>query len=149
LLVTRQLTRDESAVTEMFRRTCFNVFAHNRDDHTKNFAFLMDEDGIWRPSPSYDLTFSAGPGGEHTLLVGTEGRNPTKEHLLALAKAVGIKSASAIVDDVRAAVVRFAAISDEVELPKTVRDRVASALNVSIRVPTRRTRAVKRAKSSK
>jgi serine/threonine-protein kinase HipA len=136
LLVTRQLTRDESAVAEMFRRACFNVFAHNRDDHMKNFAFLMDEDGTWRPSPAYDLTFSDGPGGEHTLLVGTEGRNPTAEHLLDLAKQVGIKSSKQIVDDVRSAVSRFRSIADEAGLAKTARDRVARTLGLGARART-------------
>jgi len=26
----------------------FNVFAHNRDDHSKSFAFLMTYPGDWR-----------------------------------------------------------------------------------------------------
>src|SRR6185295_14013196 len=56
LKVTRRLTRDERAVAEMFRRACFNVFARNRDDHTRNFAFVMNEQGVWKPSPAYDLT---------------------------------------------------------------------------------------------
>ena len=65
----------------MFRRACFNVFAHNRDDHSRNFAFMMDDKGSWTPSPAYDLTFSDGPGGEHTTLVAKEGRNPGIDHL--------------------------------------------------------------------
>jgi len=39
----------------------FNVLACNRDDHARNFAFLMEPDGTWRHTPAYDLTFSAGP----------------------------------------------------------------------------------------
>ena len=76
LKVTRELTRNEAAVAEMFRRACFNVLAHNRDDQSRNFAFLMDEQGAWRPSPAYDLTCSSGPGGEHTMLVAGEARAP-------------------------------------------------------------------------
>jgi serine/threonine-protein kinase HipA len=128
LLATRALTRDESAVEEMFRRACFNVFAHNRDDHTKNFAFVMDEEGAWTVSPAYDLTFSHGPGGEHTLLVGTEGKNPTRRHLEALAKDVGIKRANRILDEVRAGIDHFRAIADEADLPKKIQDVVAKAL---------------------
>ena len=58
------LTKNISEVTKAFRLACFNVFAHNRDDRAKNFAFLIDEQGTWRPSPAYDLTISGGPGGE-------------------------------------------------------------------------------------
>lgn len=70
------LTRDHEAVKEAFRRMVFNVLAHNRDDHTKNFAFVMEPGGNWRHTPAYDLTFSDGPGGEHSMAVAGEGRNP-------------------------------------------------------------------------
>ena len=43
----------------MYRRMCFNVYAHNRDDHAKNFSFLYEEEKkCWRLSPAYDLTYS-------------------------------------------------------------------------------------------
>ena len=128
LLLTRSLTRDEAAVAEMFRRACFNVLSHNRDDHTKNFAFLMQEDGSWAPAPAYDLTFSEGPGGEHTLLVGTEGRSPTERHLRALAEEVGLRQPGPLIEAVRSSVARFRALADEATLPKKVRDRIARAL---------------------
>jgi serine/threonine-protein kinase HipA len=43
---------------ELFRRLVFNVLAGNRDDHPKNFSFLMDRAGRWQLAPAYDLTFS-------------------------------------------------------------------------------------------
>ena len=46
------------ALHEAFRRAAFNVRAYNRDDHTKNVAFLMDRDGVWSLAPAYDVTFS-------------------------------------------------------------------------------------------
>lgn len=76
LKATSALTRHQDDVSQMFLRMVFNVFAHNRDDHTKNHAFLMDETGEWRLSPAYDIVFSDGPGGEHTLDIGGEGCNP-------------------------------------------------------------------------
>ncbi len=78
LRITRLLTRDAKAVAQVFRRMAFNVFAHNRDDHAKNHAFMMDADGTWTPAPAYDLTFSTGPAGEHNLTLAGEGRNPVK-----------------------------------------------------------------------
>src|SRR4029079_12571457 len=103
----RELTRNEAAVAEMFRRACFNVFAHNRDDNSRNFAFLMDEQGAWRPSPAYDLTFAQGPGGEHTMLVAGEGRAPGIAHLTALAAQADLKNGTKIIDQVRAVISRF------------------------------------------
>ena len=130
LLATRELTRDEAAVAEMFRRACFNVFAHNRDDHTRNFAFLMNERGQWRASPAYDLTFSHGPGGEHAMLVGREGANPTEQDLLELASSVDLKRPQRILEEVRLAIGRFAEHADAAGLPARVRTEVAKSLGV-------------------
>ena len=68
----------------MFQLAVFNVLAHNRDDHSKNFSFLMNEAGEWRLSPAYDLTFSSGPRGEQSTMVMGEGKNPGAEHLIKL-----------------------------------------------------------------
>jgi serine/threonine-protein kinase HipA len=130
LKVTRDLTRNEAAVAEMFRRACFNVFAHNRDDHSRNFAFLMDEKGEWRSSPAYDLTFAEGPGGEHTMLVGGEGRNPGREHLMAIANAVGLKHATKLVEQVRAGVSQFSRLAEKAGVPAALRKQTAKALGV-------------------
>jgi serine/threonine-protein kinase HipA len=106
LRATYFLTKDMSEVKRVFRLACFNVFARNRDDHAKNFAFLMDERGKWRLSPAYDLTFSSGPGGEHCTTVLGEGGAPDSTHLLALAATFSIpaKEASQIAEQVRTAV---------------------------------------------
>jgi serine/threonine-protein kinase HipA len=130
LLTTRALTRDEAAVREMFRRACFNVLAHNRDDHTRNFAFAMSERGEWSVAPAYDLTCSDGPGGEHAMLVG-DGANPTAADLRALADEVGLRRATGILDEVRAAVAKFARYADDAGVPRALRDRVAGALGVT------------------
>jgi serine/threonine-protein kinase HipA len=139
--ITRRLTRNEAAVTEMFRRACFNVLAHNRDDHTRNFAFLMDEQGSWRPSPAYDLTFAEGPGGEHTLFVAREGRAPGPANLLALARDTDVKRAAAILDEVRAAIGRFEVFADAAGVPARLRQRIAARLPERPARPTRASRA--------
>ena len=106
LKATRLLTRDERHVDVMVRRMAFNVLARNRDDHSKNHAFLMARDASWSPSPAYDLTFSLGPGGEHNMAIAGEGRNPTSKHLVAEAVRAGLTVARAnqIIDEVRAAI---------------------------------------------
>ncbi|MCW5805155.1 MAG: type II toxin-antitoxin system HipA family toxin [Deltaproteobacteria bacterium] len=141
LTTTRALTRDEVSVREMFRRACFNVLAHNRDDHARNFAFLMDERGEWRPSPAYDLTFSTGPGGEHTMLVAGEGRAPTREHLERVAERAGLKQAGKVLDEVRAAIARFPELAERAEVPAKLRRTVASALGLATTGARRGTRA--------
>ncbi len=82
--LTAALTRDAREVEKLYRLAVFNVLAHNRDDHSKNFTFLMDAKGQWTLSPAYDLTFSSGPNGEQSTMVMGEGRNPALDHLTAL-----------------------------------------------------------------
>lgn len=46
----------EAAREQAFRRIVFNIAAMNRDDHTKNLAFLLSENGAWQLAPAYDIT---------------------------------------------------------------------------------------------
>ena len=91
--LTKILTRDNGEdVENMFRRMCFNVAAHNRDDHSKNFTYLYDESNDqWRLSPAYDLTYSNTYYGEHTTTVDGNGRNPGRKELLAVGVTAGMK----------------------------------------------------------
>jgi len=56
--VIRRLELPSESLTEAYRRMVFNYLAMNCDDHAKNFAFLMDEQGKWRLAPAYDITFA-------------------------------------------------------------------------------------------
>jgi serine/threonine-protein kinase HipA len=95
--LTKILSRsNDSELIQMYRRMCFNVFAHNRDDHSKNFTFLYKEDEQrWVLSPAYDLTFSYSIGGEHATTVNGNGVNPGMADLLAVAKEIGIQESKA------------------------------------------------------
>ena len=95
MLATQRVTCDYREVVKAFERCVFNVMAHNRDDHAKNFAFTRDAAGQWRLSPAFDLTFSFGPGGEHTTSVAGEGRQPARADLLRAATQGGVKPADA------------------------------------------------------
>jgi hypothetical protein len=81
---------------EVYAVACFNVLAHNRDDHPKNFSFLLNEENAWVLAPAYDLTFSHGPVGEQSTMVMGEGKNPGLEHLQTLGKKHGLKRARQI-----------------------------------------------------
>jgi serine/threonine-protein kinase HipA len=91
--LTKILTRDcTEDVENMYRRMCFNVFAHNRDDHSKNFTYIYNEkDDMWRLSPAYDLTYSNTYYGEHTTTVDGNGKNPGKKELVAVGVQAGMK----------------------------------------------------------
>lgn len=131
LKVTARLTRNHADVLRAFRLAAFNVAAHNRDDHVKNFAFLLDDaTGDWCLSPAYDLTFSHGPGGEHSLTVAGEGRRPGSGDLARLAAGAGIppREAGAIVEEVRAAVARWDVHAAAAGVVNGIRRRIGAAL---------------------
>ena len=90
--LTLKLTNDFEEVKKMYRLMCFNIFAHNRDDHSKNFSFLYNEvKRKWELSPAYDLTYSNSIGGEHATTVAGNGKNPTIKEILKVAENIGLK----------------------------------------------------------
>lgn len=131
LKTARFLTRDQRAVDQLFLRMVFNVFAHNRDDHSRNFAFTMDAEGAWTLAPAYDLTLSSGPGGEHWMTVAGEGRDPGESHLLAVAERAGVavRTARGAMDAVRSALASWSRLAAESGVGRTSRARVAKALS--------------------
>ena len=128
---TASLTKDVRECEKQFRAAVFNVFTHNRDDHAKNFSFLMNEEGIWSVSPSYDLTFSSGPSGEHSTTIMGEGKNPTVTHLLKLAEVGEIKKQKAlqIIDEVYAAVSLWRSFAENTGVSKFSARIIEKALN--------------------
>lgn len=94
LKLTLVLTRDITQAEEMVRRMVFNVKSGNRDDHSKNFSFLLNKNFEWRLAPAYDLTPSAGINGEQTAMVNGKGRNITDEDLIAAAKVADIPASA-------------------------------------------------------
>ena len=79
LQLTGYLTQSPKAVEQQFRRMAFNVFAHNMDDHARNFSFIC-RDGEWSLAPAYDLTNDATLG-EHASTINFKGI-PTDEDMI-------------------------------------------------------------------
>jgi serine/threonine-protein kinase HipA len=95
LRLTQFMTRDAREVLQAFEHCVFNVVFNNRDDHAKNFSFVMKSDGRWTFSPAYDLTFNQGPGGDHQMDVCGEARAPARAQLMKLASMTGIAASVA------------------------------------------------------
>lgn len=128
--ITRVLTKNQMDVESAFRLMVFNLFAHNRDDHVKNVAFLLDESNEWRLAPAYDLTFAHGPGGEHTMTIAGEGRAPGRAHILRVAGGAGISKnqADEIIDEVASAVSKWQRFAAEAGVSKATTMRIGSTL---------------------
>lgn len=129
---TLYLTQDIRECEKQFRNAVFNVLSHNRDDHSKNFSFLMNEQGVWRVSPAYDLTFSSGPSGEHSTMIMGEGKKPKREHLLKLAHLVDMQKNKAleIIEQGLSAVAQWKIFAEEAGLSKLQTKNISDSLNV-------------------
>ena len=89
--LTLNLTKSFEEVEKLFRLMCFNVFSHNRDDHSKNFSFIYNEDlNKWELSPAYDLTYSYTINGEHATTINGNGVNPGLNDILKVAEKIGL-----------------------------------------------------------
>ena len=97
----KKLTNNAQAAEQMFRRAVFNVLSHNRDDHSKNFAFLMDAKGVWSLAPAYDLTFSSSSQGYHSTACARNYVDPGRKELLELANALSINKAKVTIDEIK------------------------------------------------
>lgn len=131
LKAARWLTRDMTEVEKLYRLAVFNVFSHNRDDHPKNVSFLMDASGHWCVSPAYDLTFSAGPGGEHSMIIAGEGRSPGQSHLQRLGTDIGIarKKVLSIIEEVTVTVVSWPTFAADARVSEEKAERIQQVLN--------------------
>ena len=99
-----RLERHAQAYAKVLRLAAFNIYAHNRDDHSKNFSFLMDARGDWALAPAYDLTFSSSAHGHHSTMVAGESKAPGKAQLAELARIFGAGPIGPIIEQVRTAV---------------------------------------------
>lgn len=97
-LTMRGLALGFDEIVEQVRRCIFNLVTRNQDDHTKNIGYLMGQDGQWRLSPAFDITFSFNPSGAWTsqhqmTLAGKADDWERAEIVEALAKSSGMRAA--------------------------------------------------------
>jgi serine/threonine-protein kinase HipA len=128
----RMLGLPYPAADQLFRRMVFNVIARNCDDHTKNFAFLMDKSGNWRLSPAFDLCHSFRPGStwvsQQSLSVNGKRRDITRNDFLSVAKNMNIKKADKIITRVNEVVQRWPDFAEETRVNADLRDAIKKTL---------------------
>jgi serine/threonine-protein kinase HipA len=131
----RYVVQRRDGAQRLFARMVFNVVANNRDDHAKQHAFLMNEQGAWDLAPSFDLTFSHGPGGEHYLAVkGLAGDDITTELMVELGREHGIAAAESrsIIERTIDAVNRFEEFTRPYPMSTSTRHDINRALQSNI-----------------
>lgn len=118
---------------QLFRRMVFNVLARNCDDHTKNFAFLMDKSGQWKLSPAFDLCYSYRPGSvwvsQQSLSVNGKRQKITSEDLLSVAKQMNIKRAPHIINHVSDTVNNWQNYAEETKVDSKLNSTINSTLS--------------------
>ncbi len=101
---------------QLFLRMAFNVAASNCDDHTKNFAFMLQQDKPWQLAPAYDITYAHNPKGEwtyqHLMSINGKFDGVMREDLLAVANRFSVPAAPALIDQVNQAVTRWREFTD-------------------------------------
>ncbi|MNK71763.1 Serine/threonine-protein kinase HipA [compost metagenome] len=114
LRATQMCTNDVREKAIAFERAIFNVAFNNRDDHPKNFAYIMSPDGQWRLSPAYDVTFCEGPGGYHQMDVMGEAQAISRTQMLRLAQEAEVPqdAAGRLIDGICDVASQFATVAD-------------------------------------
>ena len=131
--VTRSVTKSEAEVKKGFARCVFNVVFNNRDDHTKNFSYRMNDRFEWELAPGYDMTFNHGLGGEHNMAICGEGRNPGMQHLLELAKRSDIRESDAVevIDQISAVAGTLAVELKEFKISAKTRQEIVQVVEAN------------------
>lgn len=119
---------------QLFIRLIFNVLARNCDDHTKNFAFLMDKSGKWSLSPAFDICHAYRPGSlwvsSQSLTVNGKRDGITDDDFLEVARQMNIKKPIDKIEQVRSSVKRWREFADEVKVDNNLRDSIQKTLLV-------------------
>lgn len=130
--VMRKLMLPYAQAEQMFRRMVFNVMSRNCDDHTKNFAFVMDKAGSWKLSPAFDVCHSFRPDSnwvsQHSLSLNGKRKDITRHDFLEVAQRMNIKKAANLIDEVRAAVMQWKTFADQAKVKTDLTDAIASTL---------------------
>lgn len=138
LMAIRRLELPMAAVEEQFRRMVFNIVARNQDDHVKNIAFLMNQEGEWSLAPAFDVTYSYNPAGAwtgtHQMTVNGKRDGFSLADLDACAKSAMMKRgrAKAILAEVQAAVERWSEFAAEAKLTDEVMRKILRAHRLAL-----------------
>lgn len=128
----RLLKLSYAEAEQMYRRMVFNVFARNCDDHTKNFAFVMEQDGKWKLSPAYDICHAYRPDSDwvsqHNLSINGKRKDFIKEDLLTIAKQNSVRNPEGIINEVIKTVSKWPIYAKQYGVNKTLTSAIDSTL---------------------
>lgn len=114
---------------QLFRRAVFNYLAGVTDDHDKNFSFMMSENGTWKLSPAYDVTFTVNYknrfiGDHHAMSVEENDRLLTRRQLLRLAMENDIRQPDEIIREISSVLHTYVSKAEEAGIPDFHKDLI-------------------------
>lgn len=129
--VIRRLNLPYEDSRQQYLRLVFNVLARNVDDHIKNFSFCMTQDGTWRLSPAYDLTYGvdlSAPAymNKHSISINGKNEGITREDLNAIAQRNDIQDYRSLIDIVGNAVAKFRVFAEKLNIDKQLISSIES-----------------------
>ncbi len=117
---------------QLYRRMVFNVMGRNCDDHTKNFAFVMDKTGQWKLSPAFDVCHAYRPGSDwvsqHALSINGKRKNLIRSDLLEVARQMNVKKAPYIIQQIADVIGDWGGYADKVEVDGKLKDAIEKTL---------------------
>jgi serine/threonine-protein kinase HipA len=118
---------------QLFRRMVFNVLATNRDDHTKNFSFLIKQGASWKLAPAYDVCFSYDPANywvnQQTLSVNGKRRGITKADLMTIATDNNIKKGEKIIEEINTVVKSWSHFAEQANVRSDLKEMILNNLS--------------------
>ena len=136
--ISRRLRLSQPDLAELFRRAVFNIISRNQDDHTKNIAFLMGRDGVWKLSPAYDMIYAYNPNGDwtsrHQMTLSGKRDHFTTSDLLDAARHADLRppQAKSIISEVHAAVADWKGFAAQTGVPDSWSDEIHRHLRLDL-----------------
>jgi len=128
----RELKLPYPDAEQMFRRMVFNVLARNCDDHTKNFAFRLKQDGKWELAPAYDICHAYQPKhqwvSQHALSINGKRTNITKTDMLEIGRLIKNKKGEEVIKEVSKTVGKWKEFADDVNVEEGLREEIRGSL---------------------
>lgn len=138
--IARQLRLPATDAEQLFKRMVFNIVARNHDDHSKNFAFVLNNSQHrWSLAPAYDLAYSYKPGSKwvnsHWMSLNGKRDEFTRADFHSLEKLSPLFTRAKIdqvIDNTIEQVSRWRSLAAEHEVPKLLADEIEGNLRLNL-----------------
>jgi serine/threonine-protein kinase HipA len=134
--IMRKLRLSKADAIQQYQRMLFNVIARNQDDHTKNIAFLMSQDGKWKLSPAFDITYSHNPTGQwtnqHQMSINGKRDEFTLTDLITIGESIGIPKPTSCIEKIIKAIEKWPNFAKEAGIKKKTIMEIAQYQRIDI-----------------